>query len=98
MILTNGNRDFDSPVVIAVRMLNVHPGSALIRRVKVEAGKLRSHRPVRRPSRQALARIGQITVSVEVPGEPDIVIAATGPVLDDVDIAIMVDRQVVRAA
>ena len=54
-------------------------------------------RAVRCPTRRFLRRRRQIAVPVQVLGEPDVVVDTAVAVLDDVDVAVVVDGQVVGA-
>src|SRR6187402_3203595 len=67
------DRDFDGPIIAAVGVLDVHPRPPLIDRIEIQTGKFRSHCTVRRPPPDAFTLIKQITVFVQVSGEPDIV-------------------------
>ena len=91
------DRDLDGAVVLAGGMLDVDPRPALVRRVEVEPGELRAERAVRRPPTDSLAGVSQVAVLVEVTSGPDVVVDAAVAVLDDVDVALVVDGQVVRA-
>ena len=64
-------------------MLDVDPSPALVEWVEVQARELRAHRTIRRPAAEALSRIGQIAVSVQVLGKPDVVTFAAGKVFDE---------------
>jgi len=75
-------------------MLDVDAGPALGGRDEVQSRELRSHRAVGSPAPDSLARIVQVAIVVQVFGEPDIVITAAIPVLDDVDIAVIIDREI----
>ena len=83
--------------LLAGGVLDVDPGPTLVGRVEVEAGELRAEGAVGRPAADALAGVGQVAVVVEVVGEPDVVVDAAVAVLDDVDVAVVVDGQVVGA-
>ena len=89
------DRDFDRSIVAAVRVLDVHPGAALVGRVEVEPGELGADRAVGRPAPKALARILQVSVVIQIEGEPDVVVGPAVAILDDVDVVIVIDRQVV---
>ena len=51
--------------------------------------------PLRRPAADAFAGVEQVAVVVQVLGEPDVVVDAAVAILDDVDVAVMVDGEVV---
>ena len=78
-------------------MLNVDPAPALVGRVEIQASELRAARAVRRPAADAFILIEQIAVLVQIIREPDVVVAAAVPVFDDVDVAVVVNTQIVRA-
>ena len=64
---------------------------------QVEPGKLRSDRSVAGPASMP-SPASQVPIPVQVIGKPDVVVHAAVAILDDVDVAVMVDRQVVRTA
>ena len=79
-------------------MLDVNPGATLVLGVKVKAGKLRPDGSVTSPTCQTFACVQEVSVPVQVIGEPDVVVHAAIAIFDDVDVAVMVDCQVVRRA
>ena len=95
IVMAAQNRDFDRPVIAAGGMLNVDPGPALVERVEVQAGEFRSRRAVATPSARCPRPDPSVAVLVQILGEPDVVVDAAVPVLDDVDVAVVVDREVV---
>ena len=90
-----GNRDFDCPVVVAGWMLDVDPSAALVLRIEVQTGEFGTEGTVASPASQTFTFVVQIAIFVQIACEPDIINFATRLIFDDVDVAIVVDRQVV---
>ena len=97
VVVAAGNRDFDSAIVTTERMLDVHPSAALVFGIKIEPAELRPRRAITGPARQAFVGVVQITILVQIVGEPDVVINPTIAVFDNIDVAVMVDREVIWA-
>ena len=76
-------------------MLDVDESPVGIPEIEVETGELRADSAVRGPAGQALSRIQEVAVLVPVGGEPDVVVRATAAIFDDVDVAFVVNREVV---
>src|SRR5687768_13021910 len=90
VVAAAGNGDFDGPIVVTVRMLDVDPGATFVCGIEVKARELGSGRAVRGPARQPLAAVVQVAVLVHILREPDIVVHAAGAILDDVDVPVVV--------
>ena len=89
--------DLDRAVVAAVGMLNVHPGARLSVGSKYRPVNSDPAVPLDAQRADAFAGVVQIAVLVQIHREPDVVVDAAVPVFDDVDVAVVVDGEVVRA-
>ena len=87
--------DLYQPVDAALGMLNVHVGQIRIPPIEVQAGEHRPDGSVRRPTGQPFALIQDVTILVQVDGQPEVVIRNAASILDDVDVDLRVDRKVV---
>src|SRR5262245_18046012 len=89
--------DFDRSVRAARWMLDVDPGPPFVSWIEVESRELGPHCAVRCPSADSFTRIEHIAVLVQISREPDVVVDAAVAVFDDIDVAVMVDGEIVRA-